>query len=256
MSDPILKQRVARQFSRAAEQYDQAAEVQLDIANHALAMLEAVYADLLDIGCGTGRITRKLTEYANRVWAVDLAEGMCQFARQHTTRPVNWLVGDAEALPLADESMDGVFSSMALQWCEPVSTALQQVYRVLKPGSRGVLALLNEGALTELNQCWLKVDLQRHVNLYDSHNTLVQQALDVGFDVEAEEKNYVTYHQDLRQLLGSIKAIGANVVTENANHAPMSKTMLQQLMAEYETLRKANGKLPLSYQVTFLRLTK
>lgn len=256
MYDPLLKQRIARQFGRAAEQYNQAAEVQLPIANDALKLLQPGGKNLLDIGCGTGRITRKLTEYAQQVWAVDLAEGMCQFARQQTDKPVNWLVGDAEALPLADKSMDAVFSSMALQWCEPVSSALEQIHRVLKPGGHAVLALLSEGALSELNQCWSKVDQQRHVNVYDSHDALLDQARNLGFNVEGMQKNYLTYHQDTRQLLGSIKAIGANVVTENANHAPMSKTMLKQLTAEYETLRKANGQLPLSYNVSFLRLSK
>ena len=63
-----LKSRIAKQFSRAATRYDAAAQVQIDIANDALGLFVEICHNnnltlpkrIIDIGCGTGRVTREL----------------------------------------------------------------------------------------------------------------------------------------------------------------------------------------------------
>ena len=253
------KARVARQFSRAASRYDQGAQVQVDIAFDAMALLKGSYGRLLDIGCGTGRISRQLAPRCEQVVAIDLAEGMLAFASgQEDTQSnkIHWLQADAEHLPLADNCLDGVFSSMALQWCGNIQQVCQEIYRVLRPNGHGVLAILVQGSMDELQESWLRLDSQRHVNKFHSGDEWHNGAKAAGFLVQHSEQVYTTWHRDVRELLGSIKAIGANVVTQTGNHAPIKRSDLAILQQHYQQRYGRNGQLPLSYQLCFLQLHK
>jgi malonyl-CoA O-methyltransferase len=253
------KARVARQFSRAAPRYDQAAQVQVDIAFDAMQLLGERYSRLLDIGCGTGRISRQLAPRCEKLLAMDLAEGMLSFAARQVDENsdnINWLQADAENLPLLDHSLDGVFSSMALQWCPNIQQVCQEIYRVLKPNGQAVLAILGDGSMRELQQCWLSLDSQRHVNQFHKLVNWQLTAKALGFEVQSSEQSYITWHRNVRELLGSIKAIGANVVTQTGNHAVISRANLQALQHNYQQRFAVKGQLPLSYRVFFLHLTK
>lgn len=253
------KARVARQFSRAATRYDQAAQVQVDIAFDAMQLLNRRYSRLLDIGCGTGRISRQLAPRCEQLLAMDLAEGMLSFAcgqEDENSNKINWLQADAEHLPLSGNSLDGIFSSMALQWCPNIHQVCREIYRVLEPKGQAVLAILGEGSMQELQQCWLTLDSQRHVNQFHSLNDWQLAAKTVGFEVQGSERAYTTWHPNVRELLGSIKAIGANVVSQTGNHASISRANLQALQHNYQQAFAVKGQLPLSYQVCFLQLSK
>lgn len=254
--DVDIKQRIARQFSRAASRYDGAALVQADIAFDAVQLVPNGVARLLDIGCGTGRVTQALSDKAEALYAMDLAEGMVRFARTQTELPIPWLVGDAEALPVCDAALDTVFSTMALQWCENLGTVFDEVYRVLVPGGRAILAIMSQGSFSELNQSWLKLDVKPHTNRFLPAKDMVALAKEAGFDVKSTEKAYPTFHQNIRCLLGSIKSIGANVVTAESNQSMLKRSTLEELQKVYEQGHGSNGQLPLTYQVCFLELAK
>ena len=129
------KSRIAKQFSRAATHYNSAADVQLDIAFDAKNLLPEFVHLGLDIGCGTGRISQHLAENCDSLIAMDLAFGMLNYAQQQdvaSATSIHWLQGDAEHLPLGDESVNLVFSSMALQWCPAQIQVMSEINRVMK----------------------------------------------------------------------------------------------------------------------------
>lgn len=254
--DVDVKQRIARQFSRAASRYDGSALVQADIAFDAVQLVPQRAARLLDIGCGTGRVTQSLCDKADSLYAMDLAEGMVQFARAQTNLPIRWLVGDAEALPVCDAAFDSVFSTMALQWCDKLDTVFNEVYRVLAPNGRAVLAIMSQGSFTELNQSWQQLDVKPHTNRFLPANVMVELAIKAGFEVKSTNKAYPTFHQDIRCLLGSIKSIGANVVTTDSSQSMLKRSTLDELQKVYEQAHGSKGQLPLTYQVCFLELFK
>ncbi|MFT4789853.1 MAG: malonyl-CoA O-methyltransferase [Paraglaciecola sp.] len=255
-----LKRRIARQFSRAAAHYDQVAQVQSDIAFDALAMLEQGYQRLLDIGCGTGRTSGQLQSRCTDLLAMDLAQGMLVHARSQATlrgqSPIHWVGGDAERLPFATGSINGVYSSMVLQWCENVSMVCSEIYRVLPSDGHGVLAIMCQGSMHELQGSWQGIDSQRHVNRLHSGEHWQQGALAAGFKVKYLQKSYTTWHDNVRQLLGSIKQIGANVLTSTGNHAPINRQTFIELEAQYQGTYGVNGRLPLTYEVCFIQLRK
>ena len=89
---------------------------------------------VLDLGAGTGKLTRQLHERRLDVVAVEPSAGMRdQLAR--TLPDVALLEGTAESIPLPDDSVDAVLVAQAWHWVDPVR-ALPEVARVLTPGGR------------------------------------------------------------------------------------------------------------------------
>jgi SAM-dependent methyltransferase len=93
---------------------------------------------VLDLGAGTGKLTALLAERGADVTAVEPDEAM--LAELHGRLPsVRALRGQAEAIPLADGSVDAVLCAQSLHWFDR-SRALPEIVRVLTAG--GVLAAL------------------------------------------------------------------------------------------------------------------
>nr|WP_240920015.1 methyltransferase domain-containing protein [Paraglaciecola sp. 20A4] len=279
-----LKRRIASQFSRAAKRYDCAAQVQIDIARDALRLFkqqayglkeggsaEKSSKYILDIGCGTGRVTRQLAALNinshQHIMAMDLAFGMLQYAQQTTTnkaaeqqagkvQSIQWIQGDAEHIPIGDNTAGGVFSSMALQWCNNSALVCREINRVLAPNAQGVLAIMCTGSMHELDACWQHIDSERQINHFDSAENWFNAAKAAGLQVEMLQKNFITWHANVRELLGSMKQIGANVVTSNTRQKTIGRQTLQYLEQYYQREFGNTQGLPLTYSVCFLKLRK
>jgi SAM-dependent methyltransferase len=93
---------------------------------------------VLDLGAGTGKLTRQLVERGLEVVAVEpLAEMRAELAR--AMPGVQILEGIGEAIPLPDGSVDAVLAAQAWHWVDP-PRAVPEVARVLRPG--GTLGLV------------------------------------------------------------------------------------------------------------------
>ncbi len=106
----------------------------------------------LDLGCGEGRLSRRLGELGHRVVGVDASPTLVSFAVRHdNAEPA--VLGDAAALPFGDEAFDLVVASMCLHDIDDLPGALRETARVLKPPGRLCAAiphpLVTVGAFTE-----------------------------------------------------------------------------------------------------------
>ena len=90
---------------------------------------------VLDVGCGTGFATVGLLERTPQVEALDQSVHQLQKAREKDElAEVDFVRGDAENLPYADETFDAVWSSGSIEyWPTPID-ALREARRVTKPG--------------------------------------------------------------------------------------------------------------------------
>jgi ubiquinone/menaquinone biosynthesis C-methylase UbiE len=130
----------ARSFDRAAVQYERARP------GYPRALLDLLPltkdAEVLDLGAGTGKLTRVLVERYRRVIAVEPLDGM-RAILDEVVPAAESHPGWAEAIPLEDAAVDGVFAAQAFHWFKN-DAAVAEIARVLRPG--GVLCLVwNEG---------------------------------------------------------------------------------------------------------------
>ena len=253
----LLKERIAHQFSRAAIDYDKVADVQYDIAQETLRFISQPTKRMLDVGCGTGRVSQQLLTQAASVVGLDLSLGMIQFAKAtYPSNRLTWLNADVEHIPMEDNAFDGVFSSMMLQWCKPLDKAFSEIYRVMESQSEAVISLMSRGSFFELNHAWKTLDQDKHTNDFLSHEVIVDTAEKTGFSVSNKTQLFTSYHNDILQLLGAIKGIGANTLTSSNGNRSLNKKALRDLECAYRSLCETDGQLPLTYHISFLRMRK
>jgi len=93
---------------------------------------------VLDVGAGTGKLTRGLVALGFEVAAVEPGAPMLEQLRQAVPE-AEALEGPAEAIPLPDGSVDAAFAGQAFHWFDP-GRALPELHRVIRSG--GGLGLL------------------------------------------------------------------------------------------------------------------
>jgi SAM-dependent methyltransferase len=96
--------------------------------------------EVLDVGCGTGVLTREIAVCAGGVTGFDLSESMLGVARQ-VCPTVTFQQGSVAELPFDDSSFDAVLSAFMLMFVPDPKQAITQMRRVLRPGGRIVAAI-------------------------------------------------------------------------------------------------------------------
>ena len=141
------KQRLVRQvFDGVAGRYDLMNDL-MSAGVHRLwkrAMIDWLaprpYMHLLDVAGGTGDIAERFrARGGGRVTVADINEQMVRAGRDRAEgrlANVDWVVGNAEALPLPDSSVDAVTIAFGIRNVTHVDRALSEMRRVLKPGGR------------------------------------------------------------------------------------------------------------------------
>jgi SAM-dependent methyltransferase len=107
-------------------------------------LLEPAGRDVVDIGCGGGWLARELAARGARVTGTEISDQQLAEARARgdADGKISYVVGPAEALPLADASVDAVVFMNSLHHVPEaaMSLALRQARRVLRPGGRVFVA--------------------------------------------------------------------------------------------------------------------
>lgn len=135
--DPaVQKAEQAASFDSAADTYERARP---SYPEEAVAwLLQNRPQDVLDLGAGTGKLTRALVGKVGTIHAVDPSPNMLA-QLQAGVPSARTAVGTAEQIPLPDASVDAVLAAQAWHWVDP-ERAVPEVRRVLRPG--GALGLI------------------------------------------------------------------------------------------------------------------
>jgi malonyl-CoA O-methyltransferase len=256
MSAGLDRAHIRRAFGRAAATYEAHAVLQAEVASRLRERIDpAALAPqrVLDVGCGPGRSSahlRALFPQADFV-ALDLALPMLRAARDYLRESTGLVCADAQALPIADASVDLVHSSLCLQWCEDPGLALAEFHRVLRPGGLLLFTTFGPGTLHELRSAFASVDATPHVSRFIDMHDIGDALLATGFrDPVLERDDFVLTYADARTLMRELHAIGATNADAKRQRGLTGKSHLQRVFAAYETFRR-DGVLPATYEVVY-----
>jgi malonyl-CoA O-methyltransferase len=261
-SMPNSKQRIARSFSKAAASYDSAAELQRAVGSSLLQLLpQQMQAGMgLDLGSGTGFFLPQLRQAYNTIdwFGGDIAEGMLAYTKNQQPALAGSLIAmDAESLPLADEALQAIYSSLVLQWCQDLDALFRELHRVIRPGACIAFSTLVDGTLAELKGAWQQVDGHVHVNRFAPQEAWLQAAQGAGLrPLHWQRQLRQTNYSELRDLMHELKALGAHNVNAGMSSGLTGKRSWQQLRTAYEQHRCSDGSLPASWQVLYGVLTR
>lgn len=226
------KAQIGAAFAAAAQRYDESAHVQRIVAHRLAARASseqiAPDADILEIGCGTGLLTREIrkTWPDARLTATDIAPEMIAATAGHDLG-ARLIVMDGEAPELGDEQFDLILSSLTFQWFDDLPRTLVRLHALLKPG--GLLCFATMGA--QSFESWRKAHEQagqsaglRTYPTRDQLGAMLKPFPDAGVGEEC-----VTLpEQGGTALIRHFRAIGAQV--PRPDYRPLAPAALRRVI--------------------------
>jgi ArsR family transcriptional regulator len=116
------------------------------IGHLALRLTPAI--DIADLGAGEGLLSQLLAHRARQVWCIDnsprMVEVGIELARKNGLANLTYKLGDIEKVPLPDKSADLAILSQALHHARHPQRAVEEAFRILRPGGQVLVLDLNE----------------------------------------------------------------------------------------------------------------
>ena len=277
MSAGLDRGHIRRAFGRAAASYAAHSPLQSEVATRLREHLDGIAdfapARIVDVGCGPGDGCVALrTRYPHaQVIALDLAlpmlreavgrmesgsfslgEALPSTSTEREPGPVFLPVcADAQALPLADASVDLVHSSLCLQWCDDPGLAIAEFARVLRPGGLLLFTTFGPGTLYELRSAFAEADATPHVSRFVDMHDIGDALLTTGFrDPVLERDDFTLTYADALSLMRELRAIGATNADAKRQRTLTGKAHLRRVVDAYDAFR-VGGVLPATYEVIY-----
>jgi len=253
---------VRRAFSRASASYTAAAALQRGVEAQLLESLEylddRVPAVVLDVGSGPAHAALAMHQRwpKSRVIAMDISLSMLQQAPVRTGwrdrlglhRPVDRVCADLRALPVADNSVDVLFSNLCLQWVEDLPAAFAGFRRVLKPDGLLLVSTFGPQTLIELRESFGVADAEPHVSPFASIAEFGDALMRAGFRNPVLDRDLaVHWHPDMQSLMREQRATGATNALASRRRALTGRARFEAATAHYEQFRTEAG-LPASWE--------
>ena len=141
-----------REFHRRAESYDTYNQIQREVAK---ALVRGIYGTprrILDLGCGSGQVSREITWAYEQLTAVDFAPGMCAlFPKLPNSHVLNLDFNDPETFVILERQrpFDLILAGSALQWAHDLSFVLEKLKGM---GRQMALGIFTAGTFQTLHE--------------------------------------------------------------------------------------------------------
>ena len=185
-------------------------------------LVEPTGKDVVDIGCGGGRLVRELVDLGARAVGVEISERQLAAAVAHDGGSgARYLVGRGEDLPLADATMDAAVFMRTLHHVPTAdqTAALGEAARVLRPG--GVVYVVEP--LAEGDYFELVSMVEDEVEVREAAQRALRDAADVGLHRQT------TVEYEVAMTISSIAALRTRVVSVDPERAAVFDALEEQL---------------------------
>lgn len=267
---PLVAADVPRQFARRSDLSD-AQFLYGEVARRMLGRLQYIRVQpqaMLDAGCGAGDNLPLLRErYADAAYTgLDNCEALLDIARKrHAPAGLTAWIGklarrgpavgfvnaDLAATGLAPESLELVWSNLALHWHREPHAVLAEWRRILKVGGLAMFSCLGPATLRELRQALTDAGLRTatpaFVDMHDFGDLLVEN----GFADPVMDQEILTLtYRTPEKLLQDVRALGGNPA-EGRRGGLVGRDWQHRLCAALEAQRRPDGVIALSIEVAY-----
>jgi len=270
---PIHSDHVLRQFNRRGDLSD-AQFLYGEVArrmDERLRLVRLAPQDMLDAGCGAGaQIPLLHARYPDaHLIGQDHNAGLIKLAQRRARTiypnglrawisrlrgqpaPVSWLTCDLAQTRLPPESLDLVWSNLALHWHPAPHEVLQEWGRIIRPNGLVFFSCFGPGTMQELRQAVASANLATatpgFVDMHDFGDLLIEKGFaDPVMDQEVLTLTYATPEK----LLHDVKSLGGNP-SLGRRAGLTSRHWHQRLLQALEQQRQADGRLHLTIEVAY-----
>lgn len=257
---------VRRQFTRRARQLPRADFLLREVESRMLERLSLVRLEprtIVDVGCGRGdgllELKRQYPQAS--LVGVDASLGVVRTAQQALAPPSRGffarmrrregdpiaalVAGDAHALPLANASVDLVWSNLALHWFESPQRAIDEWYRTMRPGALLNFSFFGVDTLAELRAIGA-----RTMSFHDMHD-IGDALLAAGFSEPVMDTQRLTLTWKTPQaLLDDVRALGGNAL-RGRFRGLLGRRSRDEWLRSIERMRDDDGLIRCSAELVF-----
>ncbi|WP_227243493.1 methyltransferase domain-containing protein [Paraburkholderia caribensis] len=274
--------RLRKIFDRRAATFDDVAFLPREIAQRMRERLDYIKvnpAQVLDAGCGAGDDLPALRERFPEapVFGADLSRAMLARAVQHDATDTSWrrflpaslgkalgsrgprfAQADFSALPFASGAFEFIWSNLALHWHSRPDLVFPEWQRVLKVNGLLMFSTLGPDTLKELRGAYAEIEAAHGVNTHkhvidfvDMHD-LGDMLVESGFEIPVMDQETLTItYKSPESLLADVRRWGAYPFRREASPGVASRRMRKALLAALEARRRADGTIPLTFEVIY-----
>ena len=129
------------------------------IGRLALHLVPAI--EIADLGAGEGLLSQLLAKRAKQIWCIDNSPRMIEvgseLAKKNDLSNLTYKLGDIEAVPLPNHSVDLAILSQALHHAQHPMKAVEEAFRILRPGGSVLILDLNEHTFEKARELYADV---------------------------------------------------------------------------------------------------
>lgn len=248
------KQQIADAFGRAARSYDDAAAPQRRAATLVAELARRQRLPerprLLEVGCGTGLLTRQIRDHWPDAELVvsDLSPAMVGHAAKGAMIAGTFLSMDGEAPPFDGPWFDLILSSLAFQWFDDLPAAIARLTGLLRPGGSLFFSTMGADSFAE----WRAAHdvAGESAGTPDYPDLAALRAILAGYpDAFAFDEHWRHDFGGAKGFLAHLKGIGATVPA--SSHAALTAAQLRSVMRAFD---EAGGQM--TYHILFGRVTR
>lgn len=234
-----------------------------------LQLVKVAPARVLDAGCGAGHdLVRLQQDYpAAQILGLDAAHAMARVAGKAAPAPgalnqllgrllpakagIDVLCGDFGNVPLAPNSVELVWSNLALHWHPQPDRVFTEWRRILRVEGLLMFSTFGPDTLRELRAAFGAVDESPHALPFVDMHDFGDQLVEAGFSTPVMDMEVITVTYDTpAALLADVRALGGNPLATRGRGL-MGRAARQRLEQALEAQRGPDGKLALSFEVIY-----
>ena len=242
----INKALVKKRFSKSLKTYEENAIIQKIMAKKLIKLLALKeYNSIFEIGCATGILTKEIKK--NLTFKEYSANDIVEKSQEYINKiiyPNTFLAGDIEEIKL-NKKYNLILSNASLQWCNDIEKVLEKLINSLEEKGTLAISIFGDNNLKEIKDVF-------HIENNTYSSAKLRKSLEKYNLIKFEEEEFKIEFENPIMILKHLKLTGVNAIKEFA----LTKKKLKEFEEEYIRKYQNNGKVLLTYNPVYIKITK